>query len=206
MTCSRHFLRRSSAAFVTAFLALLAMLLSATASQAQEFTLQFDHAQTKIEYSLGSTLHTVHGTFALKNGTVRVDPSSGKLDGSILVDALSGDSGNADRDGRMHREIIESATFPEIVFTPVKMTGTLAATGSSKVDVSGQFRLHGQEHEVTIPIEVKTDGENLQISAHFEIPYVQWGLKNPSNFLLHVSHSVVIDVRATGRMQTGEKR
>jgi polyisoprenoid-binding protein YceI len=83
------------------------------------------------------------------------------------------------------------------------MTGALAAEGTSKVEVSGQFRLHGQDHDVTLPIEVKADGKEVQITTHIEIPYVQWGLKNPSNFLLRVSDTVTIDIQATGRVQTG---
>jgi hypothetical protein len=40
-------------------------------------------------------------------------------------------------------------------------------------------------------------------STGFVIPYVQWGMKNPSNFLLRVSDKVEINVRANGRVQSG---
>jgi polyisoprenoid-binding protein YceI len=196
-------LQRGSVAFR---LAILAVLLFAAALRAQEFTLQLDPTQTKIEYSLGSTLHTVHGTFALKSGDVRFDPTNGKMNGTIIVDATSGESGDRSRDVRMHREILESAKFSEIVFTPTQLAGAVAPEGGSKVEVSGQLRLHGQEHAMTFPIEVKAQGRNLQISSHIEIPYLQWGLKNPSNFLLRVSDRVAIDIRATGRLQSLENR
>jgi hypothetical protein len=42
----------------------------APAGRAQEFVVQLDLAQTKIEFTLGSTLHTVEGTFKLKRGTI----------------------------------------------------------------------------------------------------------------------------------------
>jgi polyisoprenoid-binding protein YceI len=119
------------------------------------------------------------------------------------VDATSGDSGNNARDKKMHREILESGKFPEIIFMPGQISGTVAAGGASKVEVAGQFRLHGQDHDVTLPVDVTIDGRNLQIATHLEIPYVQWGLKNPSNFLLRVSDTVTIDIQATGRVQTG---
>jgi hypothetical protein len=70
--------------------------------------------------------------------------------------------------------------------------------------VSGQFRLHGQNHDLTLPVEVKAEGKILRISTHIEIPYVQWGLKNPSNFLLHVSDVVGVDIHAAGRLQNGD--
>jgi polyisoprenoid-binding protein YceI len=196
-----HFLRRFSALFLLGAFAALAATILPPASRAQESTIQIDPAQTKIEFSLGGTMHTVHGKFALKSGAIRFDPSTGKVDGLLIVDSTSGDSGNTSRDVRMHREILESAKFPEIIFTPVQITGVVALEGFSKVEVSGRFRLHGQDHDVTLPVEVKSDGKNLQIATHIEIPYVQWGLKNPSNFFLRVSDVVVIDIHAAGRAQ-----
>jgi polyisoprenoid-binding protein YceI len=177
-------------------------LASAQPARAQDFSVQIDPAQSKVEYSLSSTVHTVHGTFAVKNGSLHYDPSSGQMSGTIVVDATSGQSGNNSRDTRMHREILESAKFPEIVFLPAKLTGAVAPDGVSKVEVSGRFRLHGQEHDVTFPMEVKANGKNLDITTHMDIPYVKWGLKNPSNFLLHVSETVSIEIQARGNLQT----
>jgi len=206
MISSNQFLRQSSTSYTFAVLAGLAMLLLTPASRAQEFNLQIEQVQTKIEFSLGSTLHTVHGTFALKSGAIRFDPSSGKIDGEIIVDAASGQSGSAMRDDRMHREILESAKFPEIVFTPTKVAGVIAAEGNSKLQVSGRFRLHGQDREVTFPVEFEAEGKTLRIVSQFEIPYLQWGLKNPGNFFLHVSDKVAVDIHAMGRLQSGEIR
>jgi polyisoprenoid-binding protein YceI len=193
--------------FIAIFLVVsiaLAGAILAPASQAQESTFQIEPARTTIEFSLGSTLHTVHGTFALKSSAIHFDPSSNSISGAIVVDATSGKSGNRGRDARMHREILESAKFPDIVFRATKISGVLAHEGPSKLQVSGQLRLDGVDHEVTLPVEAKQDGKNLEISVHFDIPYVQWGLKNPSNFLLHVSDKVAIDIHAGGRMQFGE--
>jgi polyisoprenoid-binding protein YceI len=197
-----HSHRRSTVPFLFAAFAALATLVLSPASWAQESIVQLDPAQAKIEFSLEGNFHTVHGKFALKSSTIRFDPSSGKISGSIVVDATSGDSGNSGRDKKMHREILESAKFPEIVFTPTQFTGTVAAAGDSKVEVSGKFRLHGQDHDVKLPIDVKADGGKLSMTTHIEIPYVQWGLKNPSNFLLRVSDKVAIEIEATGHVQS----
>jgi polyisoprenoid-binding protein YceI len=185
---------------------LLAALTSARAAHAQELSVQVDPAQSNVEYSLGSTMHTVHGTFSIKNGSIHYDPASGKMGGTIVVDATSGQSGNSSRDSRMHREILESDKFPEIIFAPTKLTGVVAANGTSKVEVSGRFRLHGQEHDVTLPAEIKTEGQNLSITTHMDIPYIQWGLKNPSNFLLHVSDTVKIEIQVRGHVQSTGNR
>lgn len=197
--------RLSQRFFASAALAaftVIASLSNAPVARAQDSSVALDRGQAKIEFTLGSTLHTVHGTFALKNSTLRFDPASGKISGTVVADATSGESGNSGRDSRMHREILESVKFPEIVFTPTQITGAVAAEGTSKVEVSGRFRLHGQEHDLKVPVEIVADGQKLQLAMHFVIPYVQWGLKNPSNFVLHVSDKVDVEIHAAGRMET----
>lgn len=195
-------LRRFLAPCLLTIGAAVAFLIAAPVSRAQETVLQLDPAQTKIEISLDGNMHTVHGKFALKSGSIRFDPSDGKISGTIVVDATSGDTGNNGRDKRMHREILESDKFPEIIFTPRQVTGKIAADAPCTVNVSGQFRLHGQDHEISVPVEVKPSGSNLQIATHIDVPYVQWGLKNPSNFLLRVASSVSIEIHAAGRVET----
>lgn len=178
-----------------------AALLAAPSLRAQGSVVRVDPAQTKIEFSLGSTLHTVHGTFTLKSSSIQYDAASGGISGSIVVDAMSGESGNTGRDQRMHREILESAKYPDIVFTPAQIKGAVARSGPSNVEVSGKFRLHGQDHDVMLPVAITADGPNLQLSMHFVIPYIQWGLKNPSTFVLRASDKVEIEIHAAGRME-----
>lgn len=49
--------------------------------QAQEATLNFDPAQTTVNFTLGDVLHTVHGSFRLKTGQVRFDPATNSIIG-----------------------------------------------------------------------------------------------------------------------------
>ena len=168
---------------------------------AQGSVVSLDPANTKITFTLGATLHTVHGTFLLKRGEVRFDPSTGAATGSIIVDATSAETGNASRDKNMHTNILESQKFPEIVFTPKQVKGSVASRGKSQVEVLETFRLHGQEHEMTLPVSVER-GTNGRFDAdvHFPVPYVQWGLKNPSTFVLHVSDTVQLEIHAAGQV------
>ena len=187
-----------------ALFAALAMPALAPAGRAQEFVVQLDPAQAKIDFTLGSTLHTVEGKFKLKSGAIRFDPSSGKISGSIIVDATSAESGNAGRDHKMHREILESGKYPEIVFTPTQVKGTFNPKESSKLEVSGQFSLHGQDHDVTFPIDIQPAGRQLQMATHITIPYIKWGLKNPSTFILRASDKVEVDIHAVGQVAGDE--
>ena len=80
--------------------------------------LTVDPALTKVQYTVDTTLHMVHGTFNLKSGTLQFDPQTGKADGAIVVYATSGESGNTSRDERMHKEILETPKYPEATFRP----------------------------------------------------------------------------------------
>ena len=173
--------------------------------RAQEMTLELDPANSRIEFTVAATLHTVHGTFALKHGTVHFNPSNGAASGLVVVDATSGDSGNSGRDHKMHAEILESQRYPEITFTPTKMSGRFELQGDSDVRVEGILRLHGGDHVITLTLPVQTKENRLSARTHIVIPYVEWGLKNPSTFLLHVSDKVEVDVTGVGTVQGQER-
>ncbi len=174
-------------------------LLSAFAGTAgaQQVVLQCDPAQTAADFTLGDVLHTVKGSFHLKSGEIHFDPATRQIGGEIVFDATSGQSGNQSRDRKMHKEVLESARYPEIGFRPDRVEGTVAATGTSTVQVHGMFRIHGAEHEITAPADVKPDSDHWSVSSHFSVPYAKWGMKNPSVLFLRVGNSVDITFHGT---------
>ena len=153
--------------------------------------------KTEIQFTLHDVLHTAHGTFQLKRGSIRFDSDSGKASGAIVVDVASGASGNEARDHRMHKAILESQRFPEAIFTPDRVSGKLAPEGQSQIDVHGILNIHGADHELTLHFQVDRAEGQYTASTHFSIPYVQWGMKDPSNFLLKVDKTVDIDIKTT---------
>lgn len=169
-----------------------------------QIVLELDPAQTKVEYKLGATLHTVEGTFALKRGRVDFDPDSGKATGELVVDATSGQSGNDSRDRNMHKSVLESARYPEIVFRPDRVDGKVAPQGKSQVQLHGTFTIHGADHEMTVPVDVEIVDGRYTATAHFQIPFVKWGMKNPSTFLLRVSDKVDLTVHTVPRVMQGQ--
>ena len=168
------------------------------AASAQSIALQCDEVQTTAKFTLGDALHTVHGAFKLKRCEIHFDPATGKIDGEIVFDATSGQSGNGSRDRKMHKDVLESVRYPDIAFRPDRVEGGVAASGTSSVQVHGMFAIHGAEHEITVPVEVKLEPEHWSASAHFLVPYAKWGMKNPSILFLRVGDSVDIDLRAEG--------
>jgi polyisoprenoid-binding protein YceI len=152
---------------------------------------QLDAQHSSVNFTLGDVLHTVRGTFHLKEGSLRLDPASGKLAGEIVVDAGSGNSGSGMRDRKMDREVLESDRYPEITFRPDRVEGTVLLPGKSSVLVHGIFTIHGSDHELTVP-------GSLAAAMHFAVPYAKWGMKNPSTLFLRVSESVDINLTAAG--------
>jgi polyisoprenoid-binding protein YceI len=175
---------------------LLTALAVCAAAWGQEIVLTPDPAHTTVEFKLSATLHTVHGSFKLKRGAIRFNPATGRITGEVVVDATSGASGDDSRDRRMHKEILESAKYPEISFTPDRVNGTVAPQGASQIQVHGVFRVHGAAHEITLPVEVQIKNGQASVKTSFAIPYVKWGMKNPSTFILHVGDKVEIEATA----------
>jgi polyisoprenoid-binding protein YceI len=187
---------RSIACFI------LSGLMSASFAQAQQKTFILDPAQTKVSFTVDSTLHTVHGDFRLKRGNIQFDDAAGTAGGELVVDSTSGESGNDGRDKKMHKDILESPKYSDIIFTPRHIKGTLAAEGKSNVEVEGLLTMHGKSNPVTMPLEVQLQGGAGSAEGSFSVKYQEWGMKNPSTFILRVNNKVEIHVHAVGRLSS----
>ena len=163
-----------------------------------------DPAQTQIRWKLGG-LHSTEGTFKLKSGEFILNPSTGVAEGEILVDATTGQSGNAARDKRMQDEVLESNRYPAIFFHPTQIKGAFKPEDSSQqVHAQGTFNIHGADHALELPVKVETTGDMVTATTEFTVPYVAWGMKNPSRFLLRVNKQVEIEITAKGTMKKVE--
>lgn len=169
-----------------------------------------DVAKSTVEITLADVLHTVHGSFKLSSGSIHFDVTSGKAGGEVIVDATSGDTGNSSRDRKMHAVVLQSEKYPEIIFSPAEVRGQVAAEGDSQIEVRGDFKLHGEAHEISVRAEVHTGaphgndgvGAELTADATFPLRYTQWGVKNPSTFLLRVSDTAQVKVHLVGQLST----
>jgi len=168
---------------------------------ASEIVLGIDPAKSNVHWTLGSTVHTVHGSFAFKKGTLQLDTSTGKARGEIIVDAASGNSGNDSRDRKMHKEVLESARYAEVIFRPDRVEGEIPPQRAFTVNVHGLLVLHGSEHQLTVPVQAELAGDHWTGSAKFNVPFIDWGLKNPGNFFLKVNHAVEIELELQGSLQ-----
>ncbi len=180
----------------------LLLLLAATSLFAQHTQVRLDTQVTKVNFTLGDVLHTVHGTFQLTKGELWLDPTSCKAGGTLIVNGASGDSGSHARDSRMSRNILEASLYPQITFTPDRIDGRVDLSGHSEFKLHGVFTIHGVSHELTMNVKANIDGPRLTATADFSVPYVQWGMKNPSTLFLRVNDAVPIEIDAVGAIST----
>ena len=176
------------------------LLLGAEAS-AETDRLQLDTGATRVKWTLGDVLHTVRGAFKIKSADLWIDPTTGKAGGQIVVDAQSGESGSGARDSRMHKNILESAKYPEITFVPDSVDGALRFEGDSTVKLHGAFTIHGGTHEVLMGVKSHVDHGKLTATIAFAVPYVAWGMKDPSTLFLRVDNKVEIEIQAAGELR-----
>jgi polyisoprenoid-binding protein YceI len=184
-------------------LILISSLSVASLSLAQQQTFTANPSACDVAFALTGTGHEVHGTFHVQSGTIQFDRSAQKISGTIVVSAASGDSGDKGRDKKMHSDVLDVDHFADVTFAPQSYQGTLASSGDSTIQVVGTFTLHGTPHDIAVPMQVHIDGSTLTAKGKFVVPYVKWGLKDPSWMVLKVAKEVQIDLTLSGTITPG---
>ena len=178
--------------------ALAAVLAPAALAQHQSFAVNPDASQIKM--TLNTTHEVVNGTFHVQSGWIEFDRGAPRISGSVVVFAGSCKTGNDSRDNKMNKDILKVEQFATVSFEPKSYSGAIAPSGDSTIQVTGIFTLLGTPHEITIPILVHLEGTAATAKAHFVVPYVQWGLKNPSFLVWKADNDVAIDLFLAGRL------
>jgi polyisoprenoid-binding protein YceI len=171
---------------------------------AEPLTLTLDPASTEVTFLLGATGHDVHGILHLSSGQIGFDSEAGTAWGEIALDARRAESGNAKRDKAMHRKVLESETHPLISFRAERLDGAVAPEGESSFRIVGTVTLLGVEHPLELPVVARVEGGQVDATATFPVPYVEWGLHNPSMMVLRVAKSVDVSVHVRGSLVAAE--
>jgi polyisoprenoid-binding protein YceI len=182
------------------FFALWLAVAPVAIAQHQSFTVNPD--ASKIAFALGGNTHHVDGSFHVQSGSIDFDRTAQTISGSVIVAAGSGNSGDASRDKKMNSDVLDVDRYAQITFAPKSFQGVIAASGDSNIQVTGVFTLHGTPHDLTVPMQLHIEGTALSAKTHFQVPYVQWGLKDPSIFILKVAKVVDIDLTLAGTLSS----
>jgi hypothetical protein len=179
--------------------AVLALALAiAPVALAQHQTFAVNPGASEVRMKLNTTHEVVNGTFHVQSGSIEFDRSATKIWGTVIVAAGSGKTGNDSRDKKMNKDILRVDQYATVSFAPKRYTGTIPASDDSTIQVSGVFTLLGTPHELTIPMQIHIDGTKATAKAQFVVPYVQWGLKNPSFLIWKAENDVTIQLNLVG--------
>ena len=173
-------------------------VLFAPVAFAQQRTFIVSPGASQVAITLKTTHEIVHGAFHVESGSVVFDRATPKMSGLIAVSAASGNTGNDSRDKKMDKDILKVKQYATVSFAPESYTGNLAPSGDSAIEVTGIFTLMGRPHAITVPMLVHLDGARATAKGHFVVPYVQWGLKNPSFLFWKADNDVAIDLTLVG--------
>ena len=171
-------------------------------SAAKNVSMHFDPAATVIHFTVKSLLHDARGSFKLKGGVLAVDPTSGLAQGEVLIDATTGTTGNQGTDARLQKEVLESGRYPSIFFHAEHLEGHLPESdGAADVTAVGTFNIHGVDHAEQIRMHVVRSGSAFTATGQFTIPYVAWGMKDPSTGMIHYAKQAIVNIDAKGSLK-----
>jgi len=179
------------------FIAAVASL-APVAACSEELVLTLTPEKSQATFRVRATLFDIDGVLALGLAQIRLDPATGAASGHITIDLRESKTGSRLRDWEMHKRVLETERYPLAVFRVDHMLGTLALSGTSNLVLAGIVTMHGAEHAMVVPVRATVSGDTFSAEALFEIPYVAWGLRDPSLLFLRVAHVAVVSVKAGG--------
>jgi polyisoprenoid-binding protein YceI len=169
-------------------------LVLASPGRGEEWWMVLDPEATTINFTLDATLHKVEGSGRLTQAEICFDSVSGATAGMIEIDARSLETGNVKRDRVMHRRVLASEVYPDIVFVPRHLEGALESDQEWQAQLHGELRIHETAHATSLAVRGRLEAEELTAEARLSIPYVAWGLEDPSKLLLRVAKEVEVQV------------
>lgn len=114
--------------------------------------------------------------------TMTIDGTTVK-DVTVTADLRDLQSDNSFRDGRIRSEGLESDKFPEAKFVltePITLSAPPAAGDTVNVEAKGKFTLHGVTKDVTISLQGRWDGKQVQVVGSLPIAFSDYGITAPT--------------------------
>lgn len=177
-------------------------LIALPASAGEMLVLHLDPEETSLDFILEATMHTVHGHLGSASGRIAFDPASTLASGELVIDLGGAETGVGRRDKKMHAKILETDRYPTAVFrvNRIDLPRSLQQ-GRNELQLHGELELRGTRHPVLLPAVAQLDGDRITATAWLDIPYIDWGLEDPSFFVLRVAKTVRVEIETAGRLE-----
>ena len=116
---------------------------------------QIDSEHSSVAFSVRHLVSRTHGQFNQFSGSIHYDaehPEKTRIEATVQVGSL--DTDNAKRDGHLKSgDFFDVEQFPTITFK-----STTAMVKEERLQVTGEFTMHGQTKTITLPVEVLGTG------------------------------------------------
>ena len=196
---------------------IMLITLAAYAQQTATKTFYVNDPKKKdvVTFTSKATLETIVGQTAEVRGFITVDPAdiagTAKCKIEVALDSLR--SGISMRDKDMKNDFLETSKFPLTTFELTKVVSSSQNTLEDKKEVQisaeGNYTVHGVTKPITVTAtllylkesdETKTrlPGDLLHVTANFEVPLSDYGIKRPQFLLLKLEEKQRISVDIIG--------
>jgi polyisoprenoid-binding protein YceI len=121
----------------------------------------------------------ITGTFTLTQSASGYSVTA--ADFTVDVTKLTSDQSR--RDQRIHSQGLESDRYPTATFhltTPIVLPSSAAAGQAIKVSATGALTIHGVTKTVTIPIDARLSGSQIELVGSITFPFSDFGMTPPS--------------------------
>jgi polyisoprenoid-binding protein YceI len=102
---------------------------------------------------------------------------------SLTVNVNTLTSDRSMRDQRLHQMGLESDRYPTSTFvltTPIVLPAAATTGQIVNVSATGQLMIHGVTRTVTIPIQARLNGTQIELAGSISFPFSDFGMTPPS--------------------------
>jgi polyisoprenoid-binding protein YceI len=122
---------------------------------------------------------SVHGTVTISGSGSSASVSAASI--TVDVDTLTSD--RSIRDARLHRMGLESDRYPTATFVltnPIALPADASDGQAINVSATGQLTIHGVSKTVTIPMQARLSGSQIELAGSLTFPFSEFGMTPPS--------------------------
>ena len=181
---------------------ILLMLLAAACARAERWQVAAEGGE--VVFTSKAPLETFTGRTRVISGWIDWDPADlhAPLDGEIVVDLASLDTGKNKRNEHMRENHLETDRFPTAKLRPVAvLSGTPSALppgGEADIRLRGAFDLHGVNRTLECDVRLRRDGAGaVTVTAAFPVLLTDHDIERPKFLVMKLADEQQVEVTFT---------
>lgn len=151
-------------------------------------------------FNEGNRLQTAVGTTTAVSGQIIVDrtrPANSRI-GPITIDISQFKSDSERRDNAIRQRWLESAKYPNAVFTATAIEGLPTTYQNGReipVEITGNLKIRDVTRPTTWAVTITLNGNTLVVTGMTDIKMTDFGFDPPAIFFLKTENDVRLEFR-----------